>query len=115
MNYQTLDEALKLGSETEKDYQSDLGRFGMGLSTASLSMSKRTEVITKDKTGKLLKSITDLDWVKESNQFLKYLSEASKEDFKLFESYLSNSPTGTLVVLSKSDRIQNLTKSHGKE
>jgi hypothetical protein len=111
MDYHTLDEALKLGSETEKDYQSDLGRFGMGLSTASLSMSKRTEVITKDKSGKLLKSITDLDWVRETNKFSKFLDVAIEDDKKLFVKYLDNSPTGTLVILSKSDRIQNTNKT----
>jgi Histidine kinase-, DNA gyrase B-, and HSP90-like ATPase len=111
MDKHTLDEALKLGSETDKDYQSDLGRFGMGLSTASLSMSKRTEVITKDKSGKLLKSITDLDWVRESNKFSKYLDEADDGDKRIFEKYLDDSVTGTIVTLSKSDRIQNSNKT----
>lgn len=111
MDYHTLDEALKLGSETEKDYQSDLGRFGMGLSTASLSMSKRTEVITKDKSGKLLKSITDLDWVRESNKFSKFLDVADEENKKLFIKYLNDSSTGTIVTLSKTDRIQNSNKT----
>ena len=107
MDSHVLDEALKLGSETEKDYQSDLGRFGMGLSTASLSMCKRTEIITKDKSNKLLKSVTDLDWVKETNEFSKYLGDAIDEDAELFKKYLGGSVSGTIVFLSKSDRIQN--------
>ncbi|MCH7963156.1 MAG: ATP-binding protein [Bacteroidetes bacterium] len=107
MDLHVLDEALKLGSETDKDYQSDLGRFGMGLSTASLSMCRRTEIITKDKSGKLLKSVTDLDWVKESNEFKKYLGEVDNDDIDLFNSYLKNSESGTIVIFSKSDRIQN--------
>jgi hypothetical protein len=107
MDSHTLDEALKLGSETDKDYQSDLGRFGMGLSTASLSMCRKTEILTKCKTDKLLKSITDLDWVKQTNEFSKYLGVADKEDEKIFKEYLGETEQGTIVFLSKSDRIQN--------
>jgi len=107
MDFYTLDEALKLGSETEKDYQSDLGRFGMGLSTASLSMCRRTEVITRNGSGKMLKSVTDLDWIKKTNEFDKYLGDVNDEDIKLYENYLKDSPSGTIVILSKSDRITN--------
>ena len=38
MGRETLDQALKLGSLTERDIATDLGKFGMGLVTASLSL-----------------------------------------------------------------------------
>ena len=107
MDLHTLDEALKLGSETEKDFVSDLGRFGMGLSTASLSMCERTTVITKGKGGELLKSITDLEWVRKENSFTKFLGKADAEDAILFNELLKNDEQGTIVILSNSDRIQN--------
>ena len=75
MSFDILDQALKLGSETEKDIDSDLGRFGMGLSTATLSICKRTIVLTKTKNGEFLKSETDLDWVMLNNKFSKYLDK----------------------------------------
>lgn len=102
-----LDQALKLGSDTEKDVATDLGRFGMGLSTASLSMSKKTAVLTKKKDGKPIKGITDLDWIIEKNKFQKFQDEADEEDKILFKKFLKDSEQGTVVILSKSDRIQN--------
>jgi hypothetical protein len=107
MSEKTLDEALKLGSETLKDVTSDLGRFGMGLSTASLSMSRRTTVLTKEHGGKLLKAITDLDWMIEKNSFNKFQDQGDEEDKALFDDHLKDSSKGTSVILSKSDRIQN--------
>jgi hypothetical protein len=107
MDEKTLDEALKLGSETLKDVASDLGRFGMGLSTASLSMSRRTTVLTKKNAGNLLKAITDLDWMIEKNSFNKFQDQGNEEDKALFDRYLKGFNRGTIVILSKSDRIQN--------
>lgn len=107
MDYNTLDQALKLGSDTIKDFETDLGRFGMGLSTASLSLCKRTEVITK-KNGTYYKSFTDLDIIKKENKFVKYLDEADKSDIELFKEYTpKKAESGTLVMLTKCDRIQN--------
>src|SRR4249920_975412 len=47
MDLSTLDQAMKLGSLTARDMNSDLGKFGMGLVTASLSIAKRCHVITR--------------------------------------------------------------------
>jgi len=107
MNYDTLDQALKLGSETEKAIDSDLGRFGMGLSTASLSMCKRTTVLTKSLNDDYLKSETDLDWVQEKNAFKKFLGKCSASEQKEFNEFTVNSKAGTVVILTKCDRIQN--------
>jgi hypothetical protein len=107
MSYEILDQALKLGSETEKEIDSDLGRFGMGLSTASLSICKRTTVLTKSKNGELLKSETDLDWVKERNVFEKFLDKSPSAEKKEFDEFIHNNNSGTVVILSKCDRIQN--------
>jgi hypothetical protein len=39
MDEKTLTEALRLGSDTEHDVKEDLGKFGMGLVTASISLA----------------------------------------------------------------------------
>lgn len=106
MDKKTLSEALKLGSETEKDLESDLGRFGMGLCTAGLSMSRRTSVITKQKEGELLMGISDLDWVKEHG-FASYVDKADEEHKEIFNESTKKSVQGTVVIFSKSDKIQN--------
>jgi len=107
MGEDTLTEALKLGSDTDKNIESDLGRFGMGLCTAALSMSRRTLVLTKQKEGELLKGINDLDWVIETKKFRSYVGKGDPEDKKLFEELTNASVQGTVVIFSKSDKIQN--------
>ena len=107
MNEDKLTEALKLGSETEKNIDSDLGRFGMGLCTAGLSMSRTTTVLTKQEKGPILVGINDLDWVIEFNEFKSYIGEADLEQAKLFKELLNGSHKGTVVTFSNSDRIQN--------
>ena len=47
MNKETLNEALRLGSDVVRDDASCLGKFGMGLSTASMSIANKTIVLTK--------------------------------------------------------------------
>ena len=107
MNEKTLTEALKLGSEEEKDIYSDLGRFGMGLCTAGLSMSRKTTVITKQENTDLRLGINDLDWVIEFNEFRSYIGKTDDETTNLFQDLTKGSPHGTIVILSNSDRIQN--------
>ena len=53
MDEETLSEALRLGSDTERD-PGDLGKFGMGLVTASIGLSQRVEVLTKEAEGILI-------------------------------------------------------------
>src|SRR5687767_1034296 len=47
MDAATLGEALKLGSLAEHDPTSDLGKYGLGLITASISIARRLAVLTK--------------------------------------------------------------------
>jgi len=107
MNEKTLTEALKLGSEEEKNIYSDLGRFGMGLCTAGLSMSQKTTVITKKENTELRLGINDLEWIKKLNEFKSYIGKADGESAKLFQDLTKGSPSGTVVIFSNSDRIQN--------
>jgi hypothetical protein len=105
MDMHTLDEALKLGSLTDRNLSSDLGKFGMGLVTASLSLAKRTTVLTRS-NGEILKSVTDVDEIKRRNEFCKFLGKASAEDAALFTAVLGKT-TGTIVELTKTDNLKN--------
>src|SRR3989344_3711962 len=88
MNEEILDEALKLGSATEKDEMSDLGKYGMGLCTASISMAKSLQVITKQADGDYLFSSQDLDEVVKADDFIKEKRKSSKEEIDLFKEYI---------------------------
>lgn len=107
MDEQILSEALKLGSDTEKNIDNDLGRFGMGLCTAGLSMSRKTTVLTKQKNGNLLMGVNDLDWTIKYKEFKSYVGEPDDEGKRLFKELTKDSPQGTIVIFSNSDRIQN--------
>jgi histidine kinase/DNA gyrase B/HSP90-like ATPase len=106
MDLEALDQAHRLGSLTERDIATDLGTFGMGLVTASLSLSRRTHVITKQDS-EYLTSITDVDEVQRTNTFCKHLAPSSDEDKRLFDQKLGEVESGTVVILSKTDALQN--------
>lgn len=79
-----LDEALKLGSSVEKNASCDLGLYGMGLITASISMGTKLEVLSKTEKGNLFKSVQDLDLIYEKDEFVKTLDKAINQDVDLF-------------------------------
>lgn len=106
MDWEVLDQALRLGSLVEKDQTSDLGKFGMGLVTAGLSIARRTQAITK-RNGEVLCSIADVDEIQKTNQFCKHLDKATKDEIALFQKLLGDAENGTIVILSKCDHVQN--------
>jgi hypothetical protein len=101
MDEETLDEALRLGSDTDRE-SGDLGKFGMGLVTASIGLSKKLEVFTNEGDGPTLYGGFDLDLIAEQNRFVKWVLPIGK-DFKSPLPYAK----GTVVRLSKTDRISN--------
>jgi hypothetical protein len=107
MDEEILDQAIRLGSLVEKDASSDLGRFGMGLCTASLSICRQTTVLTKTQDGELLKAVNDVDEVKRLNSFVSIFEKANDEDKTLFKEMMNASASGTVVVLRKCDNLQN--------
>jgi hypothetical protein len=102
MSLQELLMAMTPGSkdpEDERD-EKDLGRFGMGLKTASFSQCKRLTVATK-KDSELYKRCWDIDFINEEQEWtlLNYISNDSHlESLEELES-------GTLIIWEKLDRI----------
>src|SRR5438477_8630847 len=78
MDEETLSEALRLGSDTERE-AGDLGKFGMGLVTASIGLSQRVDVLTKEADEPLLSGGFDLEQIAAENRFVKWVERASKE------------------------------------
>lgn len=106
MDSPTLEEALRFGSrgplETRSEY--DLGRFGLGLKSASLSQCRRLIVASKH-DGKLCCFSWDLDEVEKTGDWsvLEYSQEEIKQlpSINLFDMVDS----GTYVLLQNFDRI----------
>lgn len=104
MSRETLSEALRIGSDTAHE-ATDLGKFGMGLVTASIGLSRRVEVATKEAEGKALIGVFDLDDIAKANKFVKQIGETDASRALADEAWDS----GTVVRLSKTDRISNRT------
>lgn len=101
MDEETLSEALRLGSDTSRE-SGDLGKFGMGLVTASIGLSQRVEVFTRESGGKCLCGGFDLEMIATEDRFVKWIYPASKAD-----GLRLTSEHGTVVRLSNTDRISN--------
>lgn len=105
MDRDTLDQAVRLGSVTNRD-NSSLGKYGMGLVTASISIGKRVVVVTKNQ-GHYSTAIHDLDRIISANKFEKVLRDSNDEEKNMFLGKLGSSQNGTVVVIQKVDNLQN--------
>lgn len=103
MNRDELILAMTLGSKNPEEVRSekDLGRFGMGLKTASFSQCKRLTCITKKQNYATIKRCWDIDFINSENewQLLDYVSDNS------FLEKIEKQKSGTLVLWEKLDRI----------
>ncbi|HAO07418.1 MAG TPA: ATP-binding protein [Chryseobacterium sp.] len=103
MNKDELVLAMIPGSKDPEEERSekDLGRFGMGLKTASFSQCKRLTCITKRENYATIKRCWDIDYINAENewQLLDYVSDNS------FLEKNEKQKSGTLVLWEKLDRI----------
>jgi hypothetical protein len=103
MNQSELVLAMTPGSKDPEEERSekDLGRFGMGLKTASFSQCKRLTCITKKEGYATIKRCWDIDFINAENewQLIDYVSDNS------FLEKIENQKSGTLVIWEKLDRI----------
>lgn len=103
MNKDELVLAMTPGSKDpeEERGEKDLGRFGMGLKTASFSQCKRLTCIAKREGYSTIKRCWDIDFINEENewQLLDYVSDNS------FLEKIEKQKSGTLVLWEKLDRI----------
>ena len=117
MGKEELRAAMRYGSRSSLDARNstDLGRFGLGMKTASMSQCRELTVISK-KNGKLSAAIWDLDYIFEkSDWIIKELSEA--EIFNLdipTIKELKEFDSGTLVMWRKFDKLEHSAKDFNK-
>ncbi len=107
-----LIEALRLGSNTYKDRNGELGFFGVGLKSAATSIGRGFKIITKHVDGDYFRAIYDLDKaIKEQSWKFASIETASSEDVEYFNELTNNSVSGTIVEIYNLDRISNHNKS----
>lgn len=103
MDSDGLTEALRFG--TKRDYGTgELGRYGLGLKTASLSQCRRVVVFSRDpKDGHLGGLSLDLDFIETVDDWMvTYPEDNALEEYV---HQLLPHPTGTVVVWENLDRL----------
>jgi hypothetical protein len=112
MNRDELKQAMTPGSKDPQDERDkhDLGRFGLGLKTASFSQCKALTVISKREDYNIVKRHWDLDFVNETGKWnlLDYLSDEK------FLSRLKEMKHGTTVLWEKLDRLVGNSNVHNE-
>jgi hypothetical protein len=105
MSDKELFNAMRPGSKSPIAIRSpsDLGRFGLGLKTASFSQCRLLSVVSKTASGEKSCRCWDLDFVAKHDEWRLLLNatEVAKEASKILDNLIS----GTLVMLESVDRV----------
>ncbi|MFA5455304.1 MAG: ATP-binding protein [Sulfurimonas sp.] len=110
MNYDEMLIAMKIGSKSPLDEResSDLGRFGLGLKTASFSQCRKLTVVSSQNSQRIGMS-WDLDLIAKTNDWsLQILENIHINQLYKIDELSSN---GTLVLWENTDRISDRTVS----
>lgn len=108
MNFNELENAMLFGSNRENkiDCEEDLGRFGLGLKSASLSQCKKFVVISK-KYGRINAMSYDIDEIEKTNSWdLQILAREEINTYPYVDK-LMELESGTIVIWNKFDKIQS--------
>lgn len=112
MGRKALENAMTLGSdrETKEDCEQELGRFGLGLKSASFSQCLRLTVASKD-CNKINAMRYDLKKIETSNEWK--LEILDNDEIKLLPEIeiLIEAQSGTIVIWEQFDKIQESSKS----
>ncbi|UUZ92345.1 ATP-binding protein [Paenibacillus sp. P25] len=103
MNEDTLQAAMNIGSKDPRADRrpNELGRFGMGLKTASFSLGKRLSVLTKQ-NGIYAQRCWDLDHVSKCNEWR--LFTAIPDEVRQYMCDIEGD-SGTVICIDKLDRF----------
>lgn len=97
------------GEASKKRSENDLGRYGLGLKTASLSLCRKLTVVSKQ-NGKISSSGWFLDTIEKTNRWMSEVFSADElREIPEF-SQLEKKESGTLVFLSDFDVLEKKTK-----
>lgn len=107
-------EALRYGVEREYDVRESLGKFGLGLKTASMSQCQRLTVASRSSKDRaeVYAHSWDLEHVEKTNKW-EILEVERDEDSELWRAPLLDH-TGTVVVWQRLDRILGFKHPYGE-
>ena len=112
MDKDTLIEAMRLGTKRDLRQIGDLGKFGLGLKTASFSQTKTFSVLSKQKGGDIYGLRWDIPVLERANRWL--ADEVSYEDIKDIivridpdiVNFIQQSDSWTIVIWENMDRYE---------
>jgi len=104
MNRDGLINAMRYGSKRRVDLSS-LGKFGLGLKTASTAFCRRLSAISRGVAGdEALKATWDLDHIASVERWELQLDAANPDEIKLLDT-VANGKAGTVILWEKVDRL----------
>lgn len=104
MGHNELHNAMRYGSNKRPNAAS-LGKFGLGLKTASTAFCKCLSVVSRDTdSDDVLKAQWDLDYIVEKNNWLLRWPEVTDDELDMLDA-VADGGHGTLVVWEKVDRL----------
>ena len=107
MTEDELETAMRYGSHSPSNTRrkDDLGRFGLGLKTASLSQCRKLTVMSKCQ-GRIVAACWDLDHIIQTGEWtLRFWSDREMKDLPGYL-FLEANESGTVVLWQKFDRLQ---------
>lgn len=112
MGFNELDNAMTLGSDRDEkeDSEYELGRFGLGLKSASFSQCLRLTVASKN-CNRINAMRYDLKKIQEKNEWLLDILDSNEIDSLPEIDLLKNAKTGTLVIWQCFDKIMEESDS----
>lgn len=112
MNGEELINAMRPGAQNPlvERLENDLGRFGLGLKTASFSQCRRLSVLSKRKNYSSIYWSWDLDYVAQTNEWnlIKWLPDG-------YSNALDDQESGTIVIWTNLDRVLPLSTPENDE
>lgn len=109
MSEEKLINSFKLGSLEQRNPK-DLGRFGFGMKTASLSQARELIVISKQQDQKVCIRSLDLDFIKEIKRKWN-LKHCNPADYKNEIDKLNTAGQGTIICWKNWDRAPQLNEN----
>jgi hypothetical protein len=104
MDQAGLVNAMTYGSKARENTAS-LGKFGLGLKTASTAFCRSLSVISRSQDDTIVrKAQWDLDYIANEHEWKLKKPEVTKDELQLLEA-TANGKSGTLVVWEKIDRL----------
>lgn len=104
MDHEALTDAMVYGAQ-QRDNVHSLGKFGLGLKTASTSCCRRLKVVSRS-TGsdKIECAVWDLDFIAQKREWLLRYEEPTEDDLEELNA-VAGAGSGTIVVWEKCDRL----------